>query len=210
MRIMLIFVVSFWITQLPGQEAYFVRLASEVCNCMERISVEPINKQAINCLREVALANEESLRRRYSLVAREASQRDLLAERLAGDLVRDCPLLSTINYEKEEELRWSDKDRPVITEPQQFRSTKGPPADPADSITGEPPLEWRAEGILQRLAARNILLLLTNGETMMLELPAGVARSNRLKEGDQLRLSFRREWRKGENQVINVVIDVQE
>jgi hypothetical protein len=206
---MLCLVVSLWMGSLPAQDAYFARLASEVCSCMERISVEPVDRQATNCLREVALANEKTLFKRYNLIAAESSQRDLLADRLAGDLLRDCPLLAALNYDKEEEFRWSDRELPQNPEPLQFRSAKGPPADPAGSVTGEPPANWLVEGAVQRVAGGNLVLQLATGKTLSFELPTGIARSSRIRAGDELTLSYRREWRKAENQIVYVVIGVE-
>jgi hypothetical protein len=210
MRILFSLVVFCWVAVLPAQDAYFARLAGEVCSCMERFSVERVHLQATNCLREVALANEESLRIRYNLMATEASQRDLLADRLAEDLVRDCPLLATLNYDTEEEFRWSDRDRPDLVEPMRFRSAKDPPADPAETITGEPPTAWLAEGKLERMAGGKLLLRLTSGDTMELEYSSGIFRPRRVKTGEELKLSFRREWRKEERRIINVVLEVKE
>lgn len=210
MRLLYCLPLFFWMAVLPAQDTYFTRLAGEVCSCMERVSVEPVDLQATNCMREVALANEETLRKRYGLIAAEAAQRDLLADRLTGDLLSDCPLLATLNFEREEEDRWADRDRPTAEELRLFKSAKGPPADPAGTITGEPPAEWVAEGAVQRLAGGNMLLLLTTGETMELELPTGVSRLRRIRVGDELRLSFRREWRKGENRIVNVILGVGE
>lgn len=210
MRLSFCLVMLCWMTALPAQDAYFARLASEVCNCMERFSVEPVDRQATDCIREVALANQESLRRRYSLNAAEGSQRDLLADRLAGNLLRDCPLLSTLDLEKEEEFRWSDGRREQIAEQLPFQSVKNPPADPTGKVTSEPPLQWLAEGTVQRLASGRMLLLLPSGKTMDLELPTGISRPRRLKAGDKLKLSFRREWRKGERRIVNVVNELKE
>jgi len=210
MRLLLFVSVSLWMAALPAQDTYFARLAGEVCSCMERFTVEPVDRQAINCLREVALANEETLYKRYSLVAAEAAQRDLLAERLAVDLVRDCPLLATLNYDKEKELRWSDRDRPPDPEPLRYRSDKGPSADPVGSVTGESPREWIAEGTVQRLASGHLVMQLISGNRLSIELPTGFARSNRIKTGDKLKLSFRREWRKVEGRIVNVVVGLEE
>lgn len=210
MRRLFCLVLLCWMTTLPAQDAYFARLADEVCSCMERFSVEPVNRQATDCLREVALANQESLYRRYSLNAAEATQRDLLADRLAGDLLRNCPLLGTLNLEKEEEYRWSDGSREQVAEPLPFQSVKNPPADPIGRVTSEPPLEWLAEGTVQRLASGRMLLLLPSGKTMDLEVPGSISRLRRLKAGDKLKLSFRREWRKGEHQIVNVINGLKE
>lgn len=199
-----------WLAPLGAQDAFFARLAEEVCSCMERFSVEPVARQAVNCMREVALANEETLRSRFGLVVREASQRDILADRLAGNLLSDCPLLATLNYEREVELRWSDRDQPPAVEPPRYTSSKGPPADPPDSITGEPPPMWLAEGSVQRLGSGRMLLRLTSGQTLELELPAGIARLRKIRNGDILRLAYRREWRKGENRIVNVVLQLED
>jgi hypothetical protein len=210
MRLLFCLVMLTWMAVLPAQDAYFARLAGEVCSCMERFSVEPVDQQAINCMREVALANKETLRKRYSLNAAEATQRDFLADRLAGDLLRDCPLLGTLNYDKEEELRWSDGGQQEIFERLPFQSVKNPPADAAGGVTGEPPLEWMVEGTVQRLSGGRLQLLLATGKTMDLELPTGISRLRRMKAGDELKLSFRREWRKGARRIINVVVGLKE
>ncbi|WP_020567203.1 hypothetical protein [Neolewinella persica] len=210
MRILYCLVLVIWMVSLPAQDTYIAQLASEVCNCMERISVESVNRQATNCLREVAVANEKTLLKRYNLVAAESSQRDLLAERLAEDLLRDCPILATLNYDKEEEFRWSDRERPPAPELMLFSSDKGPPADPADSVTGESPIKWLAEGTVKRVAAGRMLLEIGTGNILSFELPSGIARPRRIKSGDELKLSFRREWRKGENRIVHVVTGIEE
>lgn len=208
MRCLLFLLLPVFPACLPAQEALFERLATEVCNCMERVSVETTRKQATNCLREVALANDADLLRQYRLEAGNGEHRELLAERLADALTENCPILATFRTDEEVDHRWSDANRPAPVR-LAYTSPKGPPADPPESVTSESPPVWRAVGIVERSRSNVLVLRLPDESTMQFEFAPEFSRHPRVAPGRQLTVTYRREWRKGDYRIVNLITGVE-
>lgn len=210
MRYLLIFLLLSLPVFLPAQEALFARLAAEVCNCMERISVEPVRRQASNCLREVARSHEESLLRQFRLEADNSEHRALLAERLTDELVENCPILATIRVdETAEKRRWSDAVPKPFNAAPAYTSPKGAAADPPAEVISESPGRWQATGSVERLKGGAIVLQQPDASTLEFIFAPEFNRRPRVVTGQQLSLVYRREWRKEERRIVNLIVRLE-
>jgi len=112
-------------------------------------------------------------------------------------LMSGCPLLKTVRLENDEnEFRWADSRRLDESSTPQFMARKGPPADTSQVITSEPPLVWWAQGtLLAQPGSKGLRLLTDKKRELSFELPSAVARRRDFDRGDEVSLTYRREWR---------------
>ncbi|MEO0734853.1 MAG: hypothetical protein AAFZ52_18595 [Bacteroidota bacterium] len=184
-------------------------LAEAFCQCMQGPHELSPRGKAEECLQQVATRHQEYLREEWDLDARKRAHRMRLAEALVDPLALNCPYLQTLNVRAETELRWSDR-RAAPPATNQYVSPKSPPADERTRISGEVPAQWRATGeLLERFPSKTLRLRLENGREISLEVPLSLRREGRLAVGQEVRITYRREWRKEpQGQVVNVLTGV--
>ena len=160
------------------------------------------------CLEQVALNNAAELEQNYNLIASERVQRELLADKLADQLITICPIMGTLRLETEEEDRWSDGQQETLVLPFAFTSAKRPPADSPQSVTGETPWEWKTTGTIQQVAGNEVQLVDAVGKLLTLEVPPTLKRQHRFKVGDKITVRYRREWRKSKDRIAHIILGV--
>lgn len=203
--------ISFFLAALNlarAQDNIFSRMAEDICQCLEENGGEVSPILARECLRTVALENAPALMENYNLVAAEASQRELLMERLSEELLLTCPLLRTLRMDDEVDDKWSDVQSVKTREQALYSSDKKPPPDPPARVTAEPPWEWRLAGTISQLTADGLTLVDATGSPLELEMPVALRRQHRLLIGAALTVRYRREWRKGKGVVVNVLTEI--
>ncbi len=192
---------------LPGQESLFRQMAADICQCMGQGDLAQPDQLAKECLRIVALRNAQELRETYGVIATEVRQRELMADRLSEELILNCPLLSTLRLEVEAEDKWSDGLQRA-TEQLPFTSPKRPPPDVPNQVTAEAPWEWRMTGTVKQTTPRGIRLVDETGNSLDFEVPLALKRQHKLQAGDQLSVRYRREWRKGQDEIVHIVLSI--
>lgn len=200
----------FLVSSLPicGQDNLLRALSQEVCDCLEGKTSETV---ARDCLESVTITEAKTIRRRYDLDVTIPFQRSLFAEVLLDQLMEACPLLQTVRPSGDRnEFRWADGGQAGALNASRFTARKRPAADTTAIITSEPPLVWRAAGkLLAQPGSKGLRLLNDAGQEINFELPASVARKRDFDPGDQVRLSFRREWRPKEGRIVLVVENIE-
>lgn len=193
--------------ELSGQDAFLQVLSREVCSCLDGKTSEAV---AQDCLEALTVSQAKTIRKRYDLDASIPAQRDQLTELMLDYLLSECPLLKTIRIKSEEnEFRWADGQRNDEASVQQFTARKGPPADTSGTFTSEPPSVWRASGtLLAQPGSKGLRLLTVEKKELSFELPSSVARRRDFDPGDEISLTYRREWRPGEDRVVLVVTGI--
>lgn len=205
-RLSLILLFVFPLTVF-GQDDFLRALAVEVCACLEGNATESV---ASDCLESKSMDKSEIILKRYGLDAHISVQRDKLAEMMIDYLLDVCPLLKTVRPENEEnEFRWADSKRTAESAKRQFTSRKRPPADSLGTVTSEPPVVWRASGILlAQPGSKGLRLRTEDAQEIGFELPTSVARRRDFDAGDEISLSYRREWRPEEGRIVLVVTGI--
>jgi len=175
---------------LWGQDEFLEALSVEVCNCLDGKTSEAV---ALNCFENLATSKSKTIQKRYDY------------------LMSGCPLLKTVRLENDEnEFRWADSRRLDESSTPQFMARKGPPADTSQVITSEPPLVWRAQGtLLAQPGSKGLRLLTDKKRELSFELPSAVARRRDFDRGDEVSLTYRREWRTREGRLVLVVTEIE-
>lgn len=200
------FIVLFSLSSLAGQDDFLRSLAVEVCDCLDGNASELV---ATDCLEAVALSKEKRIRQEYGLEVSIPVQRDLLSASMVDYLLEVCPLLRTIRPNEDyREFRWAD-GKPSISESRRFTTAKRPLADTLVTITSEPPATWRASGrLLAQPGSKGLRLLNVDNQEMNFELPSSAARKRDFDPGDEISLTYRREWRPAEGVIVLVVVGI--
>ena len=195
-------------TPLAAQDELLAVLSVSVCDCLDGNTYRGV---AAGCLDSLARNQAKSIRQRYDLDVAVPVQRAYLAELMMDQLLENCPLLKTVRLEEEEnEFRWADRRRVTEASVRKFQARKRPPADAPGRITAEPPPVWRASGaLLTQPGSKGLRLRTATGEELTFELPAAVARRRDFDPGDEVRLTYRREWRPRERRIVLVVTEIE-
>ncbi len=192
---------------LSGQDDFLRELSAEVCTCLDGNTSEPV---ARDCFEGLALRKSDDIWQGYQLDVSVATQRDKLAEMMVDYLLSACPLLETVRLKNDEnEFRWADGLRSKGSAAQQFKARKRPLADTSTTITTESPLVWRATGtLITQPGSKGLHLRTAAQKELRFELPTAVARRRDFDPGDNISLTYRREWRIAEGKVVLVVVSI--
>lgn len=194
---------------LYGQPNMLDKLAEELCGCVTDGGLTPA--AADSCLVVLCDDNAVKLEDVFKLDAKSIYHRRALANRLATRLVHQCPIMTTLSADvnEERELRWSDAKIP-ISDASDFalRSAKGL-APPAKAGATEPATVPTVSGTLvERPGPNGLRLRLADGRVWYFRLPKAVSRKRDFRKGQQVTLTYLREWRITDGIVVRVVTKI--
>lgn len=195
MRSFLLFFSFFIITNLGAQVELYNEVANDICQCLEESEASESSDLARECMTASIGTYRQELRQALSLSGSQRIGRSQLMDLLLEPLLENCPLLETLFPMTEEvEYRWSDN--PVSSSGTRIVTAKFPKADSKETTTAEAPAQWRVSGrLLARPGGGSLRLEIDSGEIWRFELPARVARGQKLVVGEPLNVLYRREWR---------------